>query len=77
MIPLDKQLHFLAGLAIMLSIALFTNWQTGFVAALVAGAGKEIVDYFGHGTPDHWDAIVTGVGGIVGAALYNLQFILE
>lgn len=70
---LDKQAHFLAGLAIIHSVALFVDWRTGLVVAFAAGVGKEIVDYFRYGKPDRWDALATWLGGIAGAVLHLIK----
>ena len=76
MIALDKQAHAWAGLAIMLSASLFFGWGFGLAVAIAAGVGKEIRDYLGHGTPDHWDAVATAAGGAVGAILYGIRGLL-
>jgi len=70
MMPLDKQAHAWAGLAIMLSVSLFGGWAIGLAAAFVAAIGKEVIDSMGFGTPDPWDAVATIAGGIVGTVLY-------
>ena len=71
--PLDKQAHFWAGLAIMLSISLFGGWIAGLVVATAAGLLKEAYDSMGFGTPDRWDAVATIIGGLVGAGLYGVH----
>ena len=76
MISLDKQAHFLAGLAIMLGVSLFGGWVLGLAAAVVAGIGKEVYDMTGRGTPDYMDAIATGLGGVAGAGLYLIERLL-
>jgi hypothetical protein len=75
-IRLDLQAHAWAGLAIMLSASLFFGWGLGLAVAIAAGVGKEIRDYLGHGTPDHWDAVATAAGGAVGAILYGIRGLL-
>ena len=57
----------------MLTVSLFFGWGFGLAVAIAAGVGKEIRDYLGHGTPDHWDAVATAAGGAVGAMLYALH----
>jgi len=71
--PLDKQAHFWAGLAIMLSVSLFGGWIAGLVVATAAGLLKEAYDSMGFGTPDRWDAVATIIGGLVGAGLYGVH----
>jgi len=73
---LDKQAHFLAGLAIMLGVSLFGGWVLGLAAAVVAGIGKEVYDMTGRGTPDYMDAIATSLGGVAGAGLYLIERLL-
>ena len=73
MIRIDLQAHAWAGLAIMLTVSLFFGWGLGLAVPIAAGVGKEIRDYLGHGTPDHWDAVATAAGGAVGAMLYALH----
>ena len=74
--PLDKQAHFWAGLAIMLSVSLFGGWIAGLVVATAAGLLKEAYDSMGFGTPDRWDAVATIIGGLVGAGLYLIAGML-
>jgi hypothetical protein len=71
-IPLDKQAHFFAGMAIAFTIALFTlSPFAGLITAIVAGVLKEVYDkYTKRGTPDHLDAIATGLGGVVVYLMY-------
>lgn len=71
--PLDKQAHLWAGLAIMLSVSLFFGWIAGVIVATMAGLAKEAYDSLGFGTPDRWDAVATIGGGLVGAGLYLLH----
>ena len=68
-IPLDKQAHFLAGLAICLSFALFVSPILGLITAIVLGAVKEVWDGMGNGTKDVWDFVATALGGVVGFVL--------
>ena len=76
MIPLDKQSHLLAGTTIAFTVALFLGWEFGLGAAVVAGAGKEIVDRMGFGTPDKWDFLATALGGVFAAAVYLIKEIV-
>lgn len=76
MIPLDKQAHFWAGLAIMLAVSLFGGWVLGFSLAIIAAIGKEIYDMTGRGTVDYWDAVATIAGGVAGAGLYLIERLL-
>ena len=74
--PIDKQAHFWAGLAIMLSVSLFGGWIAGLVVATAAGLLKEAYDSMGFGTPDRWDVVATMIGGLVGAGLYLARAML-
>jgi hypothetical protein len=69
----DKVAHFWAGLAIMLAVSLFGGWVIGLIAAVAAGLLKEAYDMTGRGTPDIWDAVATGLGGVAGAGLYLIK----
>ena len=66
MIPIDKKLHFGAGLLIAILAGLLFNGLYGLALAIVAGIGKEIYDYIDYGKPDVTDAIATWIGGVVG-----------
>lgn len=68
----DKQAHFWAGLAICLAVSLFAGPVTGVIVASVAGVIKEVLDYFGRGTPDVLDAVATILGAVIG---FGLMFI--
>ena len=74
MIPIDKITHTLAGAAIA---AALMPWGIipAVMAVVVAGAGKEVWDAQGHGTPDSVDALVTVAGGVLmlGWLLYSLS----
>ena len=73
MIALDKQAHFFAGMAVMLAASLMLGWVFGLLAGIAVGILKEIKDYLGKGTPDHWDAIATALGAVAGALWYGLH----
>ena len=64
MIPIDKITHILAGAAIA---AALLPWGVipALLAVVVAAVGKEVWDAQGHGTPDHIDALVTVIGGVL------------
>ena len=64
-LPLDKQLHFLAGAAVASTVTLYSNPLLGLMACAVIAVGKELYDATGRGTPDVWDAVVTMLGGAV------------
>jgi hypothetical protein len=63
--PIDKAFHFLVGWAIAATLYPLGLWFAILAAALV-GAGKEVWDKRGHGTPDIWDFAATALGGVVG-----------
>ena len=62
--PTDKTPHPLGGAAIA---AALMPWGVipALLAVLVAAVGKELWDAQGHGTPDHIDALVTVIGGVI------------
>lgn len=64
MMQIDKIAHTLAGAAIA---AALLPWGVipALLAVVVAAVGKEIWDAQGHGTPDHIDALVTVIGGVL------------
>lgn len=64
MMQIDKTAHTLAGAAIA---AALLPWGVipALLAVVVAAVGKEIWDAQGHGTPDHIDALVTVIGGVL------------
>jgi hypothetical protein len=63
--PIDKQAHFWWGWAIAATLYPIGVWFAVLTAALV-GAGKEVWDKRGHGTPDPKDFAATALGGAVG-----------
>jgi hypothetical protein len=63
--PLDKQLHFLYGVAIVLvvNVPFGMAWAIGLCFA--AAGGKELWDrWSGRGTCDRLDAVATILGGL-------------
>lgn len=80
-IPVDKQLHFGAGLLIYLLFA--ANFDIAVCAVLLCAIGKELYDYLYNKfiQPIHevsiMDILATVLGGVVGAtAHYVLSFFL-
>jgi len=76
----DKQGHFITGgllclIVISLSFLLLGKLPlcclVGFVMTVLTGIAKEIADSFdrAHHTPDVWDAICTGSGGLLASLL--------
>lgn len=61
---LDKIAHTLAGASITAALLPF-GVIPALLAVVVAAVGKEIWDSTGHGTPDHIDALVTCIGGVL------------
>lgn len=61
---IDKQAHTLAGAAIAAALLPF-GVILALLAVVVAAVGKELWDAQGHGTPDHIDALVTVIGGVL------------
>lgn len=64
-VPFDKWLHFFAGLVITAFFAISLGWKCVLPVALVAGAAKEIFDYFTTKKIELWDAVATIAGGFV------------
>lgn len=64
MMQLDKIAHTLSGAAIA---AALLPWGVipALMAVVIAAVGKELWDAQGHGTPDHIDALVTVIGGVL------------
>ena len=63
----DKQGHFVAGLMVAFLVALLSwNGFYGFIAACVAGAIKEGMDYFDpeHHVVEFADFVATALGGV-------------
>ena len=63
-IPIDKIAHTLAGAAIAAALLPF-GLIPALMAVVIAAVGKELWDAQGHGTPDHIDALVTVIGGVL------------
>lgn len=70
----DKKLHLVCGLFISLIIGLIFNPVLGVTASVVAGAGKEVYDYFNKDkhTVEFKDFAVTSIGGLLGFFLLTL-----
>jgi len=71
MIPADKLLHILAGIAIAAAVAPF-GAAPAFCAVLIAAIGKEFYDRAGLGTPELLDAVATVAGGVALLAWYGV-----
>lgn len=71
MMQIDKITHTLAGAAIA---AALLPWGVipALLAVVIAAVGKELWDAHGHGTPDHIDALVTVIGGVIMASWLTL-----
>ena len=70
-IPIDKIAHTLAGAAIAAALLPF-GLIPALMAVVIAAVGKELWDAQGHGTPDHIDALVTVIGGVLMASWLTL-----
>lgn len=64
----DKALHAMAG-AVLGATAFFVPWYWAVGLVIAAGVGKEILDYFDHGKPDHLDALATIAAGCAVVAM--------
>lgn len=73
-LPIDKITHTLAGAAIAAALMPF-GVIPAVLAVVIAGAGKEVWDAQGHGTPDSVDALATVAGGaaMLGWLLFALS----
>lgn len=72
----DKKLHLAAGFGIAFLLS-FLSPLFGFIAAVTAGAGKEVYDKLSKkGTPELLDFVFTVLGGLIGLALYWLCILL-
>jgi hypothetical protein len=76
MTPIDKKLHFLAGVWVSIgSLILFKAldvpycWLWVLSAVLTAAIGKEVKDLMDYGKFDWRDAVYTIVGGMAGFIL--------
>lgn len=75
-IPLDKQGHFAAGLAISATLVAYGALPIpAFLAAAAIGALKEVVDPFRGGQRDLGDFIATAVGAMGVLPLASLTFL--
>ena len=66
MIPIDKQLHLMGGAVIAFTVGHFLDPSIGLIAAIAAGAIKEIYDGYhpeSH-TEDILDFVATALGGL-------------
>jgi len=72
MIPRDKFLHFVVGLAIVLTLPPFVGAVYAFVVCFIAAIGKEVYDSFFPKTRhvEAWDAIATILGGLAGIPFF-------
>lgn len=66
-LPIDKQAHFLAGMAIAcFCVAYSMSPWTAFLFTAFVGAAKEVWDQAsGAGTMDLWDFVATAAGAAV------------
>ncbi|MBO7263290.1 MAG: hypothetical protein J6U93_02070 [Alistipes sp.] len=66
-IPADKALHFIAGGLMTATVAtIFPGVENvAFIAAILAGVGKEIFDEYTYGGFDGNDTIATALGGLI------------
>ena len=76
MFPVDKLLHFVAGVAVALFFGLVLSPWAALPAAVLVGGFKELFDSFypDTHTVDPLDFLATGFGGVLGAGvLWGLQ----
>ena len=65
----DKIWHFVAGLFIAFFIGLISP-KAGIIAAVLAGAAKELYDAFSKkGTAEWLDLVATAIGGAIGMVM--------
>jgi len=75
MIAIDKQAHALGGAVIALALGYVVAASWCALAAVLAGAIKELWDYFHPETHtvDVWDFNATAMGGLAGAIFVYLM----
>lgn len=72
-IPLDKRLHFAAGIVITIVVSyLLHNPIYGLAAGLFAGLMKELRDWCIYRGFDYKDMLATWIGGLAGFAIAEL-----
>lgn len=64
-IPLNKLLHFLAGLIIASFFAIIFGMKVCLIPVIVAGFAKEFFDKLTTGTWEWWDLVATCLGGLL------------
>ncbi len=66
-IPADKANHALWGMGLFIILAFARDPMFALALVLVVGIVKEVYDKVtATGTPDVWDAVATGLGGLAG-----------
>lgn len=67
----DKKLHIACGFVICLLVGAFLGYIIGFISSVVAGALKELYDYFNQDrhSVEFIDFLATCVGGFLGSVL--------
>ena len=70
----DKRLHFVSGLLISLVIGWFFGADVGMLAAMAAGAVKEIRDWLDYGGLDWQDMAYTWGGGVLGILILEVSW---
>ena len=74
----DKMMHLGAGCAISLVAGILFYPLLGLILTIITGIGKEIWDYFGHGTCELNDFLATLQGGIVGFIILMIaQYLMK
>ena len=78
----DRYLHLVAGILISFFVSMgFQAWQqetllistvVGYIITVAIGLGKEVLDQNYTGKSDITDWLFTGIGGLIGAALFAL-----
>lgn len=64
--PIDKRLHFAAGVIIAVFFGAIIAPAAGFVLAFIAGILKELLDEASYSGYDWKDMVVTWLGGLSG-----------
>lgn len=65
----DKLLHLAAGLAVGVVAMILFGHGAAVIAAILAGAAKEVYDHCTDKTPDLGDFVVTSMGGLAVEAM--------
>lgn len=77
-VPIDKWLHFIAGMVVAAVCVITFGWPgwVGFLAAVVAGLAKEAFDWYTTKVVEWKDGVATAIGGLVILVLWLLGLLV-